>query len=312
MKAQIEICKASLATHSKSFNLAARLLPGETAEEAAVVYAWCRRADDAIDSSRGPAQAAALVRLERELDDLYSGMSLGDPVLDAFQDVTARRQIPAEYPKDLLRGMRMDTEGQVYEDYPDLLTYCYRVASTVGLMMCHVMGLSDPGALRRAAHLGLAMQLTNICRDVVEDWERGRVYVPARVLARHGAPTAAWRPGGPPPAALREVCRGALPELLALADRYYASSDEGLRHLPWRSAIAVNAARRIYCAIGTELERGGYDVMAARAVVPGRAKAWACAKAALFTSLGRLGRLGSRFEPVPLHTVTLGPELFSL
>ncbi len=103
-----------------------------------------------------------------------AGRSQADTTLDAFQQVVFERKIPIEYPSELLAGMAMDAEGVHYETLSDLLRYCYRVAGTVGLMMCHVLGVKDDRALIHAAHLGMAMQLTNVCRDVIEDWERGQ------------------------------------------------------------------------------------------------------------------------------------------
>jgi phytoene synthase len=312
MNAHVTLCQASLAQHSKSFALATRLLPKGAADAAAVVYAWCRRADDAIDFSTGSAQRQALDRLREELAHVYAGVEQTDAVLAAFQAVVEQCGIPYQYPSDLLDGMQMDVCDQSYHTWDDLLAYCYRVAGSVGLTLCHVMGVSDRAALRHAAHLGIAMQLTNICRDVAEDWQRGRLYLPARVLARHGARPERWQVGCPLTTAASEECRGPLRELLGVADRYYASSDLGLSFLPYRSAIAVGAARRIYSAIGRELARRDYDVLAPRAHVSTRKKLWACSLAALTTSLGRLHHIGSRFEPAPLHTVTLGPELLSL
>jgi 15-cis-phytoene synthase len=305
-------CETSIAQHSRSFNLASRLLPPAGRSEAAVVYAWCRRADDAIDLCEPERQPAELERLRRELTQLYTGAAQSDPILSAFQQVALLRGIPEEYPSELLLGMQMDATGQHYESWDDLLIYCYRVASTVGLMMCHVMGVSDARALRHAAHLGIGMQLTNICRDVLEDWQRGRLYIPAQVLACYGAPQLSCTPGGPFPEAAARACRGALPELLGVADRYYASSDAGLAYLSFRCALSVNVARRVYSGIGQQIARQGHDVHAPRAVVPRAAKLGACL-CAIGSSVARgLTRLVRPFKAAPLHTVTHGTELISL
>lgn len=302
----------AIAKHSKSFSLASRLLPEANGDEAAIVYAWCRRADDFIDLNEGLEQEQALAQLRDELADLYAGGVPSDPVLAAFREVLVARSIPMQYPADLLAGMEMDVRGQRYATIEELLTYCYRVASTVGLMMCHVMGVSHTAALRHAAHLGLAMQLTNICRDVIEDWQRGRLYLPADVLARHGI--SSLRPGGGRafPAEAVLGCRGVLEELLAIAEQYYVSSDAGLRYLSLRCAVSVNAARRVYSAIGGELERTGYDVGAPRAVVPTYKKLLACAAAVASTLALRLTSSARPFERVPLQTVNYGPELITL
>jgi phytoene synthase len=302
----------AIAKHSKSFSLASRLLPAANGEEAAIVYAWCRRADDFIDLNAGLEQAQALAQLRAELSSLYAGGVPADPVLAAFREVLVARTIPMQYPAELLAGMEMDVLGQRYATLEELLTYCYRVASTVGLMMCHVMGVSHTVALRHAAHLGLGMQLTNICRDVSEDWGRGRLYLPADVLARHGIPSLHPGAGGPFPAEAVVGCRGVLKELLSVAEQYYVSSDAGLRYLSLRCAVSVNAARRVYSAIGGELEEAGYDVGAPRAVVPTYKKWLACAAAAASTLALRLTSSARPFEPVPLETVNYGPELITL
>jgi 15-cis-phytoene synthase len=304
--------RASIERHSKSFALASRLLPRQAGENAAIVYAWCRRADDAIDESVAESPAQALVRLRHELGELYADAAPSDPVLTAFRRVLRDTGIPWQYPADLLAGMEMDVAGHEYERFEDLLVYCYRVASTVGLMMCHVMGVSHTAALRYAAHLGLAMQLTNICRDVREDWQRGRLYLPDELLARHGLGGLGRRRGQPFPDDAVEGCRGAIADLLAIADRYYDSSDAGLEYLSWRCALGVNAARRIYSAIGSELARESCDVRAPRAVVPTARKLWLCAQA-LGSTLGR--RLLSphlAFEPISLQTVQHGTDLIPL
>ncbi len=314
--------RASIERHSKSFALASRLLPRRVGDSAAIVYAWCRRADDAIDeASDAEPPERALRRLRHELGELYGGAAPADPVLSAFGGVLRETGIPWQYPADLLAGMEMDVSGHVYESFEDLLVYCYRVASTVGLMMCHVMGVSDPAALRPAAHLGLAMQLTNICRDVSEDWQLGRLYLPEELLARHGVGGLSGQLGQPFPGSAAAGCRSALRELLSIADRYYESSDAGLGHLSWRCALGVNAARRIYSAIGGQLARQAWDVRAPRAVVPASHKLWYCAQAAAATLSRQVsrqisGQLASRpaarFEAVPLHTVQHGTELISL
>lgn len=268
-------CRRSIARHSKSFDLASRLLPPERRDEVAALYAWCRRCDDAVDAAPPGEAGPALARLRAELRGLHAGEPAADAVLRCFRVVVERRGIPAAYPLELLDGMAMDVANARYERLDDLLLYCWRVAGTVGLMMCHVMGVSDERAAPHAAHLGIAMQLTNVCRDVAEDWERGRVYLPAELLpedldrwleAGRGGPR---RPPLPP--AAREAFASAVRRLLALAERYYASADAGLRYLEPRSALAVRTARLVYAEIGRRIEARGCDVLAGRAVVsPGR------------------------------------------
>lgn len=269
-------CSASIRQHSKSFALAARLLPPGARDAAVVLYAWCRQADDAVDEAPPGEAPAALARLDAELDAIYAGEPQRDPVLAAFAALVRQRHIPERYPRELVAGMRMDVLGTRYHDTATLLRYCYRVASTVGLMMCHVMGLRDDGAspreaLHPAAHLGIAMQLTNICRDVAEDWARGRRYLPADQLPPAadvdpaGLESTEADPAEPElPPHLAAPFAATVTALLARADHHYRAGDRGLDALPWRAALAVAAARHIYRDIGRVLLARGADVTAGR------------------------------------------------
>jgi phytoene synthase len=273
------ICAETLRKGSKSFALAAKVLPQESREAAAVLYTWCRRADDAIDLAPEEDRPAALALLERDLLSVYAGEPQSDVTLAAFQAVVVERGVPIDYPRELLLGMASDVHDERYTTMGGLLLYCYRVAGTVGLMMCHVMGIRDDDALRYAAHLGIAMQLTNICRDIDEDWGRGRLYVPRDLLASEGAESLfEVRGGALPPDAKQPLARVAR-HLLSEADRYYRSGDAGLPALGWRSAFAVRAARLVYSAIGSRLARRHYDVTAGRVVVPTLVKIWLLARA---------------------------------
>jgi 15-cis-phytoene synthase len=289
MNPPVETCRAVLERHSKSFALAARLLSKEQRDDVAALYAWCRRADDAVDLPNVEAPAIALARLERELDRVYRGVPQREPVLSAFQRVVRTRRIPEEYPRALLRGLAMDVAGVRYATLEELLHYCFNVAGTVGLMSCHVLGLTDARALERAAHLGIAMQLTNVSRDVLEDSRNGRVYLPELLLSERKAGSRA--------------IRGALAKLLNTAEQYYRSADQGIRALPWRAALAVRAARLLYSAIGRRIRANGYDVLRGRTVVT-RARKLMLVGCALALALLELpARWLSRAAPAELPTV---------
>jgi phytoene synthase len=261
-----------LAQHSKSFALAGRLFPLGPREDAAAVYAWCRRCDDAVDLADPCQQAAALEHQREQLALLYMGAPTTDPILSAFQEVARDRQIPSCYPEELLEGLAMDVEFRRFETIDDLMLYCYRVAGTVGLMMCHVMGVGDQRALRHAAHLGMAMQLTNICRDVMEDWDRRHLYLPDQVLGPGVAEQLWARRGEPLPRELRPEIAAAVQRLLAQAAQLYRSGDAGMRWLSWRCAVSVRTARYVYSGIGRIIASRDHDVWAGRAVVPLRTK----------------------------------------
>jgi 15-cis-phytoene synthase len=268
MRADCRLSKAVLAHHSKSFALAGRLFPPGPREDAAAVYAWCRGCDDAVDLERPELQAGALARLSGRLDGLYRGAPAEGAVEAAFLEVLQDRAIPQCYPDGLLAGLGMDVRFQRYETMDDLLLYCYRVAGTVGLMMCHVMGVADPRALRHAAHLGMAMQLTNIARDVAEDWGRGHIYVPDELLGSAVAEDLWSRRAEPLPREYSPEISRAVARLLAHAAALYRSGDSGMRWLSWRCALAVRTARHVYAGIGGVIRARDHDVWAGRAVVP--------------------------------------------
>ena len=279
--AALAACRASIATHSRSFSLASRLFAAHTRDCASVVYAWCRRADDAIDAAGAEKQSDALLRLRAELDQVYDGSApLRDPVLAAFRSVARLCAIPRLYPEELLAGMEMDASGTRYRTLRELHLYCYRVAGVVGLMMSHVMGVRDEQALRNAVHLGIGMQLTNICRDVLEDWEMGRLYLPREVLEECGAAELESQLGRPFPSWATASTAIVVRRLLEEAERFYASGDRGLPALPWRCALAVRTARLVYAAIGSEILRSACDVRVGRAVVPDADKLRLAARAA--------------------------------
>src|SRR5262249_42093297 len=150
--------------------------------------------------------------LRAELAAVYAGASMPTPETRCFQAVVQECAIPVRYPTGLLDGFEMDVVGTRYDTLGDLERYAYRVAGTVGLMLCHVMGVRDERALPHAAALGIAMQLTNVCRDVAEDWALGRVYVPTAFLDP-GTATLLRTPGGPFPAAARVAMASAVRRL---------------------------------------------------------------------------------------------------
>ncbi len=309
----VAACRASIATHSRSFSLASKLFAVHTRDCAAVVYAWCRRADDAIDAAGTEKQSDALARLRTELADVYDGPGPSrDPVLAAFRSVVQRCGIPRLYPDELLAGMEMDASGARYGTLEELHLYCYRVAGTVGLMMSHVMGVRTDAALRNAAHLGIAMQLTNICRDVLEDWEMGRLYLPRDLLDEYGAAELEAQLGRPFPSWATASTAMVVRRLLEEAERFYASGDRGLPALPWRCALAVRTARLVYAAIGNEIQRAACDIRAGRAVVADADKLRLAARAAT-SALSELpsralGALSGRARPHVPHTRVAFPE----
>jgi phytoene synthase len=253
-----------LARGSKSFALAGALLGAGIRQDAAVLYAWCRLADDRIDLAPSSERAQAVEDLRGELDAVYRG-AVGQPLLIALHELVTRTRLPRAYLDDLVDGFAMDAEGARYSSMAALDLYAYRVAGVVGLMMCHVLGVRDSRCVPQAAHLGMAMQLTNICRDVVEDWLGGRQYLPLDLVTPDELAKAAQVPLSADNA--RATVARAVAVLIDRADAYYASGMKGLRGLRWRNALAIGAAARIYRAIGRRIARRRFDVFAGRAVV---------------------------------------------
>lgn len=262
-------CRRSLSKHGKTFALAGTLLSSQALDRAAALYAYCRAVDDAIDEVEPSLQLVALEGARSDLDHIYGAASLRSVEHRAMRALVREAHIPRSYVESLLEGMAMDVRGERYETFADLLLYCHRVAGVVGLMMCHVLGVSRDGALREAAHLGIAMQLTNICRDVAEDRARGRLYLPHDMLRQAGAVRLADGPIDQPWDAetisgVQHVTR----ELLQIADRYYASADRGLSALPFRAGLSIRSARGLYRAIGEVISAQDFHPQRGRAVVP--------------------------------------------
>jgi phytoene synthase len=250
--------------HGRTFYFASRFLPSHSRRAIHAVYAYCRVADDIVDNApaTGPAAAeATLAAWEAELDDPRH------PIAVTFAVVRDRYGVPVEAARDLVAGVRMDLFHQPYPTWVDLEGYCYKVAGTVGLMAAPLLGCADEGALGHAVDLGIAMQLTNILRDVAEDAELGRLYLPLDDLAAFGCDPDAIIAGRP---------NGRFPELMAFeiarARAYYASARLGVPALSAPGRFTALASARLYGGILSRIEDQNYDVFAARAHLSTRRK----------------------------------------
>jgi phytoene synthase len=183
-------CRQAIRTGSRSFHLASQLLPQSMRWSAHAMYAFCREADDAIDEAEDP--ELAIATMYERLNLIYAGTPSDCPADRAFADIVARFAIPRCVPDALLEGFCWDTMGRNYETLSDVVSYAVRVASTVGVMMTLVMGRRERAVLARAADLGIAMQLTNIARDIGEDARNGRLYLPRQMLREAGLDPDAW------------------------------------------------------------------------------------------------------------------------
>ena len=285
LSSDLAACRAMLATGSKSFHAASRLLPARVAEPATALYAFCRLADDAVDcqGGRGP----AVERLRERLARAYDGRPVMHPADRALAEVVARFALPRALPEALLEGLAWDAAGRRYDDLSGLLAYAARVAGAVGAMMAVVMDARD--VVARACDLGVAMQLTNIARDVGEDARAGRLYLPQQWLVEAGIQPAQFLAVPRMSPALASVLR----RLMRVADSLYTRGEGGISRLPRACRPGIFAARLLYAEIGREVQRNDFDSITQRAMVsPGR-KVALLGRAVLETAMAVPG------EPVP-------------
>jgi phytoene synthase len=257
----LAVCRALLRNGSRTFYAASFLLPDSLSVPATALYAFCRVADDAIDD--GSDRMRSLERLRCRLGKAYAGAPEERAPDRALASVVERFALPMEIPAAMLEGFEWDINGRRYETLAALEDYALRVAGTVGAMMSWLMGARSRNLLARACDLGIAMQLTNIARDVGEDARAGRLYLPTSWLRSAGVDPDAWLQN---PAFCGAV-ESAVARLLARADVLYRRSDAGINVLPLRYRCGIRCARSLYAAIGSVLERQGLNSVAGRAVV---------------------------------------------
>ena len=266
--ADIAACRAMLHEGSLTFFAASLLLPRSVREPASALYAFCRLADDVVDL--GTDRDGAVDGLRERLARAYAGQPLPVAADRALAAVVARYDIPIALPEALLEGFQWDAEGRRYETLEDLHGYAARVAAAVGAMMALLMGVRSADGLARACDLGVAMQLSNIARDVGEDARMGRLYLPLQWLREAGIDPEAFLADPVFSPALGSVVR----RLLDAADALYARVDSGVALLPASCRPGINAARFLYAEIGHEVARNGCNSVDQRAVVPASRKAW--------------------------------------
>lgn len=260
-EALVAAARASIAKGSKSFAAASLLFAPETRERAWLLYAWCRRCDDIADGqdhghgmTRVADAPARLAELTAKTEAALAGQVVGDPAFDALRVVVAETGMPHRWPRDLIAGFALDAQDWRPETEEDLYRYCYHVAGVVGCMMAVTMGVApdDEATLDRACDLGMAFQLANIARDIAEDAEAGRHYLPRAWLDYKSiAPDAIMAPSHRP--GLSALAR----RLTDRAAAFEASARMGTPALSYRSAWAVLSAAAIYGAIGRKVTQRG-------------------------------------------------------
>lgn len=292
----LELAKTDIIKGSQSFSLASFFFEEHARHGSWLLYAWCRHCDDQIDQAADFETALGNLRKIQALTEAcYTERKLQSHPWSSFQKLVRKYQIPSQYAFDLLRGMEWDTMGRPIYNQRELIDYCYCVAGTVGLMMCHVMGVNHERALKNAVDLGIALQLTNIARDLKEDWLRDRCYLPREWLDFPATELLEFKHR----LDLKIMCN----RVLELADDYYESGWQGLQALSWRAAWAVLIASYIYRDIGHQIRSGGLKVFEDRVVVSKPRKFQLVLRATWHLLLLRLRKSPIKREPVKIRKV---------
>jgi 15-cis-phytoene synthase len=264
--ADMDHCRAAIRAGSLSFHTASLLLPARVRDPALALYAFCRLADDAVDE--GDDKVRAVLSLRDRLDLVYQGKPRNAPADRAFAAVVEDFGMPRALPEALLEGLAWDATGRRYDTLSGVLSYAARVAAAVGAMMCVLMRVRDADALARACDLGLAMQLTNIARDVGEDARAGRMYLPLEWLEAEGVSLPVFLNDPRPDPRILGLTR----RLLVQADQLYLRAASGVAALPLSCRPGIYAARHIYAGIGAAVAANGYDSVTQRARTTKRRK----------------------------------------
>ena len=258
--------------NAKTFYFCSRLLPRDKRYAAYAVYAMCRISDDTVDiHSQG---SLSLKGVEAKLNSAYSYGNPNDPLIAAFKKTVETYNIPREYFDELIKGMYIDLEKSQYNNLDELNDYCYKVAGVVGLVMLQIFGYSNDDAKIYAADLGRAMQITNILRDIKEDFDRGRIY-----LTREDMEYFKVRKEHIRDSILDKNFIALIKFYIGLARQNYYASQKGIKMIrDARARIVVRAMSSIYAGILKSIEKNGYDVFSRRAYVNTTKKLWLLVK----------------------------------
>ena len=251
-----EECRTITRREAKNFYYAFLTLPASRRKAIYVAYAFCRHCDDSVDRVASTQEKLSTLRaLQQKLDDAYAGRG-NEAVFMALSDVAQRYDIPLEYFQEVISGVESDLVKNRYQDFEQLRRYCYQVASVVGLICLQIFGYKDAAAKSHAVDLGLAMQLTNIARDVQEDLEFDRIYLPQDEIAKFGYSEAELRAG---------VVNDSFTQLMQFqtqrARHYFRSGFQLLPYLSRRSRACPAVLGRLYQKVLERIEEANYDVL---------------------------------------------------
>lgn len=253
-------CEQITAENSRSFYLASRLLPPPQRRAVRALYAFCRTTDDLVDNAEGDHAPGDLQAWRNQV--LHSHEHEHNPIPIAWHDTCATYHIPHLFAEQLIDGVARDLVQNRYQTFAELAEYGYGVASTVGLMSMHIIGYRSEEAIPYAVRLGVALQLTNILRDVAEDWRRGRLYLPQEELVAFGLSEADVEAG-----IVTEKWRSFMRFQIERNRRLYREAWPGIALLNQEGRLAIAAAADFYMGILHDIERHDYDVFSRRAFV---------------------------------------------
>jgi len=270
IKLSLRYCQEIIKYHSKTFSLASSLLDDDRQNAIISLYGFCRITDDIIDKDL---EHGDKILEEWQQATRSNRLDITDPVLFSWLYTRQKYKIPIGYMDQLMNGVQMDTIKFRYETYEELIEYCYKVASTVGLMSMHIIGFTSDKALRHSIQMGIALQLTNIIRDVGEDYKMGRIYLPQEELDHFGITESHFE---------NQIVDDNWKNLMAFqikrARMYYTESWKGLPYLESRGKLAIAAAATMYREILKIVERNNYDNLKKRAFVSKKRKLYLLSK----------------------------------
>ncbi len=252
-------CTNLTSIHSKSFYMASGLLPAEKRKAIRALYAFCRTTDDIIDIQHHAGGSELNYWRDQSLS---SKPRANDPVSMAWADTRQKFQIPVHFAHQLIDGVASDTYKRSYQTFEELTDYCYSVASTVGLMSMHIIGFSTDEAIRYAIKLGVALQLTNILRDIAEDYKIGRIYLPQDELHEFGITRNHFQEG-----IIDSRWRSIMKFQIERTRKIYEEAWPGIRILNQSGRLSIAAAATFYRGILDEIENNDYDIFSQRASV---------------------------------------------
>ena len=247
--------QAVLAHHAKSFRLASLFLPVDRANDAAVLYRFCRLIDDSVDEAENKEEAHR--NIEQISKELY-GECTPRMEIESFLAVSERLSIPLETADALMQGVISDLGRVRVKTDTELALYSYRVAGVVGRMMCGVLGVTSERAIPYAIDLGIAMQITNICRDVLEDAQMGRRYIPGDWV-NNMSPEEIVEASNNPNSDESILIQDGIKRLLDMAEIFYRSGHHGLAYLPFRAHLSISVAAKVYRQIGVQIDNSGLN-----------------------------------------------------